>query len=110
MLAIKDALFGPDLSFQDLGMQFGGEVVDFEEGLAFVTVHGSGHMVPQFRPQASLHFITVFLDEDRRLSPLLPSALELAEMQFSEFEESILDPWTSEAMSSLYYKDKVKRY
>ena len=59
MLAIKDALFGPDLSFQDLGMQFGGEVVDFEEGLAFVTVHRLGHMVPQFCPQALLHFITV---------------------------------------------------
>jgi Serine carboxypeptidase len=32
-----------------VGAQYGGEVVNYEEGLAFVTFHGSGHMVPQFR-------------------------------------------------------------
>jgi hypothetical protein len=32
-----------------VGAQYGGEVVNYEEGLSFVTFHGSGHMVPQFR-------------------------------------------------------------
>jgi serine carboxypeptidase-like clade I len=40
LLAEKSALFGPDLLAQSTGAQFGGEVVDYEQGLSFVTVHG----------------------------------------------------------------------
>ena len=45
VLMEKSALFGPNLVAPDLGAQFAGEVVDYEQGLAFVTFHGSGHMV-----------------------------------------------------------------
>lgn len=38
----KATLFGPNLVAQDVGAQFGGEVVNYEQGLAFVTFHGSG--------------------------------------------------------------------
>jgi serine carboxypeptidase-like clade 1 len=52
LLAEKAALFGPDLLCQDMGAQFGGEIVNYDHNLSFLTFHGSGHMVPQFRPQA----------------------------------------------------------
>jgi carboxypeptidase C (cathepsin A) len=40
-------------------------VVDYSHNMSFVTVHGSGHMVPQFRPQAALHLLkTVFVALD----------------------------------------------
>lgn len=45
VLAAKSTLFGPNLVLQDVGSQMGGHVVNYEEGLAFVTFHGSGHMV-----------------------------------------------------------------
>ena len=47
ILEEKSVLFGPNLVAQDVGSQYGGEIVNYEEGLAFVTFHGSGHMVPQ---------------------------------------------------------------
>ena len=47
LLAVKDRLFGTSLSLQEEGPQLGGYVVDYEHGLSFATVHGSGHMVPQ---------------------------------------------------------------
>jgi hypothetical protein len=47
------ALFGPNLVAQNMGAHFGGEVLDYADGLSFVTCHGSGHMVPQFGPQAA---------------------------------------------------------
>lgn len=46
VLQKKDLLFGPSLSLQSGGAQYGGEIVDYEHGLSFATVHGSGHMVP----------------------------------------------------------------
>jgi serine carboxypeptidase-like clade I len=60
VLVEKPPLFGPNLLLQNMGLQFAGHVVNYEEGLAFVTIHGSGHMVPQFRPQAALHFWKCF--------------------------------------------------
>jgi serine carboxypeptidase-like clade I len=46
VLQQKDLLFGPSLSLQSGGAQYGGEIVDYAHGLSFATVHGSGHMVP----------------------------------------------------------------
>jgi serine carboxypeptidase-like clade 1 len=40
ILRNKAPLFGPNLLAQDMGAQFGGEVTDYEQGLAFVTFHG----------------------------------------------------------------------
>ena len=45
VLKEKPPLFGPNLVLQNLGSQYGGHVVNYEEGLSFVTIHGSGHMV-----------------------------------------------------------------
>lgn len=49
----KPNLFGPNLELRNAGPQYGGHVVNYDHGLSFATVHGSGHMVPQFRPQAA---------------------------------------------------------
>merc|ERR1711957_41427 len=96
VLEEKAALFGPNLVHQAMGSQFGGEVVDYEEGLSFVTFHGSGHMVPQFRPQAALHFLKHFVD-GQILSPLLPINQTIAEMTDKEFSTA-MDEWTETAM------------
>jgi len=47
LLAEKAPLFGPGLLAQDMGPQMGGEIVNYEHNLSFLTFHGSGHMVPQ---------------------------------------------------------------
>lgn len=44
VLSEKAVMFGPDLLSQDTGVQFGGEIVNYEHNLAFVTIHGSGHV------------------------------------------------------------------
>jgi cathepsin A (carboxypeptidase C) len=84
-----------------MGAQFGGEVVDYEKGLSFVTFHGSGHMVPQFRPQAALHFLQRFLESDALLSPLMPSNQTLAKLDDKEFS-STMNEWTESAMKAPY--------
>ena len=101
ILAEKAALFGPNLVAQNMGAQFGGEVVDYEEGLSFVTFHGSGHMVPQFRPQAALHFLQRFLQPEQLLTPLMPSNATIAKLSDSEFQ-SALNEWTESAMKAPY--------
>ena len=40
-LVEKAPLFGPNLMIPELGAQFGGEIVNYEEGLAFLTFHGT---------------------------------------------------------------------
>jgi len=42
VLAEKAPLFGPNLLAVDVGAQMGGEVVNYEHNLAFLTFHGSG--------------------------------------------------------------------
>lgn len=93
-------MFGPDLLVQDLGAQFAGEVVNYENGLAFFTVHGSGHMVPQFRPQASLHFLDKLVHY-QDLSPLFPSNETLKSASGEEFE-SLMNDWTTKASAAPY--------
>ena len=61
LLERKDLLFGETLSLQAGGSQYAGSIVDYEHGLSFATVHGSGHMVPTFMPSASLQMIERFL-------------------------------------------------
>ena len=54
VLAEKSIKFGPNLVAQALEKaQFGGEVIDYEQGLKFVTFHGSGHMVRFSSPSAT---------------------------------------------------------
>ncbi len=98
VLAEKAILFGPDLVAQTLDQaQFAGEVTSYEDGLSFVTFHGSGHMVPQFRPQSSLHFLKRFLyasgEPGEELAPLLPKNSTLATISDDVFEAAMED-WT----------------
>jgi len=81
----------------DVGAQMGGHVVDYEHGLSFVTVHGSGHMVPQFRPQAALHMMKKLVTFEI-MSPLLPLNATLENMSDASFSAT-LDSWTEMAMA-----------
>jgi len=71
VLAAKSPYWGPQLSSHTDGVQLGGYVQDFEGGLSFCTIHGAGHMVPQYRPVAALHLFKRAL-AGRPLAPLLP--------------------------------------
>mmetsp|Transcript_28202 Transcript_28202/g.59009 ORF Transcript_28202/g.59009 Transcript_28202/m.59009 type:complete len:262 (-) Transcript_28202:71-856(-) len=93
----KAPLFGPNLLLQNMGPQFGGEVVNYEQGLAFLTFHGSGHMVPQFRPQAALHMLDKLVHY-KDLSPLMPSNATLVALSPHEFKAA-MDEWTESAMA-----------
>jgi len=100
LIRAKPVLFGPSLALRDAGVQFGGSVVEYEHGLAFATVHGSGHMVPQFRPRAALHMLTKLLELEP-LAPRLPADSELATWADDEFERAI-DNWTDRARAPPY--------
>lgn len=96
----KPLLFGPDLAAIDAGPQFAGHVVNYEHNLSFLTVHGSGHMVPQFRPQAALRMLRTVLS-DERLSPLLESDAAVGAMTDTEYD-SYLDKWTTAAKDAAH--------
>jgi len=103
VLLEKPVLYGPDLLLQTTGAQFGGEIVTYEQGLSFLTVHGSGHMVPQFRPEAALHMLSkLVLYQD--LSPLLPTNATLTEICDNGFE-SKMDAWTEKAKAAPFVVD-----
>ena len=58
--------------------------------------------VPQFRPQAALHFLQMFLAEDTGgalLAPLMPTNATLTAMTDKAFN-TLLDSWTEIAKSS----------
>merc|ERR1719161_164785 len=93
----KPSLFGPDLGLDSQGSQFAGHVVNYQHNLSFVTVHGSGHMVPQFRPQAAERLLKKLLTGEE-FTPKLPSNAMLAEMSDSDFDK-MLDEWTVDAKS-----------
>mmetsp|Transcript_68653 Transcript_68653/g.129489 ORF Transcript_68653/g.129489 Transcript_68653/m.129489 type:complete len:544 (+) Transcript_68653:44-1675(+) len=95
----KPGLFGPNLALQDAGPQFGGQVVNYEHHLSFVTVHGSGHMVPQFRPQAAEQLLQRLLTGSE-FAPPLPTDAELAAMSDKEFDASV-DQWTKFAKAAV---------
>jgi len=98
----KDLLFGPSLALVGAGAQFGGEVVDYEHGLSFATVHGSGHMAPTFRPRAALQLLRHVL-EDTPFAPPVPADAALAAMADADFDE-FLDEWVVTAESSQYVR------
>jgi len=50
----KTPYWGETLSFRGMGPQLGGYVKDFDKNVSFLTVHTSGHMVPQYKPVAAL--------------------------------------------------------
>jgi cathepsin A (carboxypeptidase C) len=96
----KPLLFGPDLSVQQPGVQFMGHVTTYTHNLQFVTVHGSGHMVPQFRPRAGAHLLRKLLTNDP-FAPPLPGDAALASDSERGFEK-LMDAWTMEARGERY--------
>jgi len=98
----KDLLFGPSLSYQNGGSQYGGEIVNYEHGLSFATVHGSGHMVPTFRPRAALQLIRHVV-RNTSFSPPVPSDAALAAMSDQAFD-TFLDKWVDTAESAAFVR------
>ena len=88
-------MFGPSLDTHDAGAQWGGHVVNYEHNLSFVTVHGSGHMVPQFQPQSAFRLLQQVLSGGI-FSPYLPSDNDISKMSDEEFDQSV-DTWTKSA-------------
>mmetsp|Transcript_1106 Transcript_1106/g.4425 ORF Transcript_1106/g.4425 Transcript_1106/m.4425 type:complete len:265 (-) Transcript_1106:1930-2724(-) len=86
-----DILYGPLLSTIAAGPQLAGLTMDFEHDLSFATVHGSGHMVPQFRPRAALRMLAGVLANE----PLAPPAATDKEIlaMGDEQWEGALDKW-----------------
>ena len=105
VLSKKDLLFGQTLALQGGGAQYGGEIVDYEHGLSFATVHGSGHMVPTFRPRAALKLIEHVI-KGTKFAPPVPSDAELASMSDDDFDK-FLDSWVDKAESADYILDPV---
>lgn len=95
LLKEKPLDFGPNLAVVDAGTQFAGHVVNYEHNLEFVTFHGSGHQVPQYRPRAALHFITKLVKQDS-LSPHFVDDKQLESMTEDQYN-SYLDKWTDRA-------------
>jgi cathepsin A (carboxypeptidase C) len=101
LLQEKPGLFGPDLELNDAGSQFGGHVVNYEHGLSFATVHGAGHMVPQFRPLSGSRVLSQLLaNEPFAFAPPLPTDEQLSAMSWSEFDTAI-DTWTDSAKETV---------
>lgn len=100
LLQEKPLLFGPSLALRDAGAQFAGHVVDFAHNLTFATVHGSGHMVPQFRPRVALHMLRRVLSGEP-FSPEMPDKTELEKMSDKQFAK-LMDDWVEEAQSPAY--------
>jgi serine carboxypeptidase-like clade I len=100
VLAKKAPLFGPGLLTCDMGPQMGGEIVSYENGLSFLTFHGSGHMVPQFVPQSSLHMVDKLVNY-QDLSPLLPNNDTLTKMSDDDYEK-FTKQWTETAQAAPY--------
>lgn len=111
LLAIKAPEWGPTLSAAprrgDRAV-LGGYIEEFEDNgtLAFATVRGVGHMVPQFRPQPSLHLFerTMQAASKRRgsspnLSPPLPVFDGMSDSVFygNGLQPGVLGNWLSEA-------------
>ena len=94
-LDAKDLLFGPALTTQAAGPQLAGLTMDFDHGLSFATVHGSGHMVPQFRPRAAYRMMEGVLT-GAPLAPLLPADAAIAAMSDAEWSDE-MDKWTDVA-------------
>lgn len=100
VLAEKAPLYGPGLLVQDMGPQFGGEIVNYENSFSFLTFHGSGHMVPQFRPISALHMVESLVHY-KDLSPLLASNDTLTKMSEDDFE-AYMNQWTESAQAAPY--------
>lgn len=99
LLDEKPPFWGPSLSRRPLpGAQLGGYVISYGSNVTFATVHGSGHMVPMFQPQAALHFFERVLRGLPLAPPLNTAALDVAtDEEF--FGDGYMEQWVSRAQS-----------
>eukprot|EP01063_Lacrimia_lanifica_P013775 TRINITY_DN2037_c1_g3_i1.p1 TRINITY_DN2037_c1_g3~~TRINITY_DN2037_c1_g3_i1.p1 ORF type:complete len:566 (+),score=224.34 TRINITY_DN2037_c1_g3_i1:57-1754(+) len=100
VLKAKSYTWGPSLSLTAEGVQMGGSVVNYAHGLHFQTVHGAGHMVPQFRAQASLQQLTKVVTK-MPFTPLMPGNATLGNMTDDQFDAA-LDKWVLSAKAHPY--------
>jgi len=56
----------------DGNQRMGGYVTEFQGDFSYLTIRGSGHMVPEFKPQAALSFLTSFLAKTDYLPYVAP--------------------------------------
>ena len=98
-MAEKPLLYGPDLSLVEAGAQFAGHVVTYEHNLHFVTVHGSGHMVPQFRPRVAFKLMSNLINNEEFAKPLLDDG-KLESMTDDAFD-AWLDTYTVAAKAAV---------
>ena len=108
VLEDKSPYWGPFLSYRSMDPQLGGYVKNFEKNLSFVTVHTSGHMVPQYKPVAALHMFKRGL-ASMMLSPLLNETAinDASDASFfgSDTEAGYLGEWVRVAQSPAYLRD-----
>ena len=102
LLKTKPPFWGSQLSHTPLpGAQLAGYVTEYAGNLSFVCIHNSGHMVPQFQPQAALHFFRRTLHG----LPLTPP-LNMAEVESSAddafFGDGYMKKWVELAQSPAF--------
>eukprot|EP01134_Creolimax_fragrantissima_P007901 CFRG7901T1 len=97
----KSPYWGTDLSLSENGVQLGGYVVDYEQGLSFVTFHSAGHMVPQYKAVAALHFV-LKVSKSKLLSPPLPSWNDMETDDNAFYGDGIMAEWVKKAQASDY--------
>jgi len=114
VLVSRPVQWGPSLHGLDAGVQVGGFVVNFETQLAgvaldFVVVKNSGHMVPAYAPQHSLHVIQATLLEGRPLAPKLPADFAASDDDafygYAAPQGGAFTAWVKEAMSSAFVRE-----
>lgn len=99
ILKAKSPYWGLQLAAHNTGVQLGGWVRNYQ-GLDFVTVHDSGHMVPQYKPVAAAHLFKSAL-LGKALAPELPMK-ELEEASDAAFfgndtTKGLMDLWVERA-------------
>ncbi|QDZ21816.1 carboxypeptidase [Chloropicon primus] len=107
LLEEKLPYFGTFLNYKKINSQLGGYVKNFDGNVSFVTVHDSGHMVPQYKPVAAFHlFVRGLLNKP--LSPPI-NMTEVADLSDAAFYGSansdamgMMGDWVEEAMSKEY--------
>ena len=105
VLENKMPQWGELLSYKPMNPQLGGYVKNYESNVSFVTIHTSGHMVPQFKPVSALQFFSRVL-YNMHLSPLLDMS-QVESCSDSEFfgtsdAEGYMGEWINEAQSSSF--------
>ena len=116
LLEQKSPYWGTFLSYKALDTQMGGYVKNFEGNVSFVTVHDSGHMVPQYKPVAAFHLFVRGLN-NKPLSPKLNMST-LTNSTDDDFfghdgKEGYLGKWVAEAQGTDYtnnYEEKKQEH